>query len=276
MTGMTKFSEESELIDHSQPVLLEIDGPVAKVRFNRPDAMNAINVAMAQAFLSACLSIAEQPEIRVVVVSGEGPCFMAGGDIACFHQDLKRAPDTARAIIDPLNEALSILAGLAQPVIASVHGAVAGAGVSLMLACDLAIAAENARFNLAYARIGASLDGSGSWSLPRVVGLRKAMELALLSETLDSTAAHSLGLVNRVVPAQTLHAETDALAQRLAAGPTMAYGRIKHLLRTASSNGLEEQMAAERAAFCAGASDRDFREGIGAFFQKRSPIFVGH
>lgn len=257
------------------PVLYQQDGAVAHIRFNRPEVLNAMDVATALAFRNICLRLADAPYLRVVVISAQGPAFMAGGDIGRFHADLPGAPEMARAIIEPLNEALALLAGIAQPVIVSCHGAVAGAGVSIALAGDLAIAADNTRFGFAYARIGASLDGSLSWSLPRVVGLRRAMQLALLAETVDADEALKLGLVNKVVAAAQLAEETLALARRLAQGPTFAFGRIKHLLRTSFDNGLAAQMDAERVAFCQCATTADFGEGIDAFFGKRKAEFNG-
>jgi 2-(1,2-epoxy-1,2-dihydrophenyl)acetyl-CoA isomerase len=248
---------------------------VVRIRFDRPDRLNAMDVAMAQAFHRACEAIAADRTARVVLISGAGRAFMAGGDLNTFFADLPRAPETARALIDPLHAALATLAQIDAPVVASLHGAVAGAGVSLALAADLAIAADDTRFTLAYARIGMSCDGSSSWSLPRVVGLRRAMEIALLADPLDAATAFHYGMVNRVVPAADLAAQTEALAARLAAGPTLAYGRIRRLLRTSFERDLPAQMAAERDAFCASAATRDFGEGLAAFFGKRTPVFEG-
>lgn len=261
----------------SAPLLFERDGAIAHLRFNRPAALNAIDRAMAQSLLDACRELADcgTDRLRLVVLSGEGKAFMAGGDLASFHADLAAAPQTAAAIIEPLHQALAILAALPQPVLGSLHGAVAGAGVSLALACDLCIAADDTVFNLAYTRIGASPDGSASWSLPRVVGLRKAMELLLLSEAVDATEAQRLGLVNRVAPRARLEQETAALAARLAGGPTFAYGQAKHLLRASLGNGLLAQMQAEQQAFCACAGSADFAEGLQAFFGKRRAVFSG-
>ncbi len=257
------------------PILLEQDGGIFRMRFNRPAVLNAINPQVAEAFLAACRTIAAAAGVRVVVLSGEGRAFMAGGDLACFHADHPRADETARAILTPLHEGLAILAELPQPVLASLHGAVAGAGVSLALASDLAIAADDARFTLAYSRIGASVDASASWSLPRAVGLRKAMEIAILAETFDAAEALRLGLVARVIPAEALAKETAALANRLAAGPTFAYGQIKRLLRASFDNGLRQQMAFEQEAFCACARTADFAEGVAAFMGRRQPKYEG-
>jgi 2-(1,2-epoxy-1,2-dihydrophenyl)acetyl-CoA isomerase len=252
------------------------DGAIGRLVLNRPLVLNALDEAMALALRNACREAQECQGLRVIVLSGEGRSFMAGGDLARFHADLPGAGRTAVALIQPLNDALAILAALPQPVLASVHGPVAGAGVSLMLGCDLAIAADTTTFNLAYARVGASLDGSSSWTLPRVVGLRKALELALLAETVDAAEALRLGLVNRVVAANELADCTEQLARRLAAGPTVAYGHIKLLLRAAGTSSLQEQMDAERDFFSRGARSADFKEGVEAFFARRPAAFTGN
>lgn len=259
----------------SAPVLLDRDGAVARLRLNRPTVLNALDEPTAQAFLAAVRAVADDPAARVLVISGNGRGFMAGGDLARFQADPERGADTARAIIGPLHEALRIMQALPLPVLASVHGPVAGAGMSLAMATDLCIAADDAKFTLAYARIGASLDGSSSWYLPRLVGLRRAMEIALLADTIDAAEALRVGLVNRVVPAAQREAETDALAARLADGPTAAYGRIKGLLYRSGTADFADQLAAEEESFTALAGTADFREGIAAFFGKRGARFDG-
>jgi 2-(1,2-epoxy-1,2-dihydrophenyl)acetyl-CoA isomerase len=259
----------------NSPLLFERDGAVARIRFNRPAALNAIDRDMAQSLLEVSRSLLGADWLRAVVISGEGKAFMAGGDLVRFQADLEAAPRTAAEIIEPLHKALSILAALPQPVLGSLHGAVAGAGVSLALACDICIAADDTMFNLAYSRIGASPDGSASWSLPRIVGLRKALELVLLSDTVDAAEALRLGMVNRVVPRAALEKETAALATRLASGPTFAYGQSKQLLRGSLGRGLGQQLEAEQRAFCACAGSADFAEGLDAFFNKRAAAFQG-
>ena len=257
------------------PVLLDREGGVARLRLNRPTVLNALDEATALAFLAAVRAVADDASVRVLVISGNGRGFMAGGDLGRFQADPDRGADIARAIIGPLHDALLRLQALPIPVLASVHGPVAGAGMSLAMATDLCIAADDAKFTLAYARIGASPDGSGSYYLTRLVGLRRAMEIALLAETIDAAEALRLGLVNRVVPAADLAAETDALAERLANGPTTAYGRIKGLLHRSSTADLADQLAAEEESFAALAGTEDFREGIAAFFGKRGACFHG-
>lgn len=258
------------------PILLDIAEGIARIRFNRPQVLNAIDEPAVLALKAAVDKVAKDESVRVVVLSGEGRAFLAGGDVGRFHAAGRDAPKVVNAIIDPFHHAILTLAAMPAPVIASLHGAVAGAGVSVALAADLAIAADDIKLTLAYTRIGTSPDGSASFSLPRVVGLRKAMEIALLSDTLDAAEALRLGLVNKVVPAADLKSETDILAQRLAAGPTLAYGRIKHLLRASFGHSLSDQLHAERDAFVACAGTRDFAEGAAAFVEKRAPKFEGH
>ncbi|WP_326539571.1 enoyl-CoA hydratase/isomerase family protein [Pseudorhodoferax sp.] len=248
------------------------DGAVAVLRFNRPAVLNALDVAMAEAFLAAVRKVAADAGVRAVLLCGAGRGFMAGGDLAV----LEAGPQAgAQALIDPLHEALRVLDGLAAPVVAQVHGVAAGAGLSLMLQADFVLAAEGTRFNLAYVNIGASCDVGASWALPRWVGLRRALEIALLGDTLDAAAAERLGLVNRVLPADALAGEAMALAQRLAHGPTVALGHLRRLMRSSWDRALPEQLDAEAAAFQACAASDDFRAGVAAFFAKAEPAFRG-
>ncbi|SFV12657.1 enoyl-CoA hydratase/isomerase family protein [Pseudoduganella namucuonensis] len=258
-----------------QAVLLEREGAIARIVLNRPAVLNAVDVEMAEALLAAIKAVAGDPAVRVVVLKGAGKAFMAGGNLACFQADPAQAERSAERLIRPLNEAVLALTQLPVPVIASLRGPVAGAGVSLALACDLAVAADNVSFNLAYARIGASPDVSGSWYLPRIVGLRKAMEIALLTGTVEAAEAGALGLVNRVVAAGRLDEETDCLARRLASGATAALGATKRLLHESHTRGLAEQLEAERAAFCACTRTGDFAEGVAAFYARRGAEFTG-
>ena len=254
------------------PLLLERNGAIATLRFNRPEALNAINVPMANAFLTAVQSIAADPGVRAVVLRGNGRGFMAGGDLATLRADPVQG---AIDILTPLNAALQLLAQMNAPVIAQVHGAAAGAGLSLVLMADYVIAAEGTRFNLAYINLGTSCDVGASWALPRIVGVRQALEIALLGEAFTADDALRLGLVNRVVPGAELDSATAALAQRLASGPTLAYGAMKRLMRASMDHTLPEQLAAEKDAFVHCAGTEDFRAGVEAFHQRQSPQFVG-
>lgn len=256
-------------------VLLTIEDGVAEICFNRPKVLNALNLDACTALLAACEKLARASELRVVVLRGEGSSFMAGGDLSQFR-DASDRPAFTRQILEPLNASLLILDELPVPVIAGVQGAAAGAGASIALAADLVIAAEDAKFIMAYARVGTSLDGGSTWALPRLIGLRRAMEMALLAEPVTASQALTMGLINRVVPLAELQNETKSLARRLAAGPTAAYGKIKRLLRDAGTQEYPVQLKAELEAFASCAATSDFGEGLAAFFAKRAAVFRGN
>ncbi|MDB5819088.1 MAG: Enoyl-CoA hydratase [Rhizobacter sp.] len=258
--------------NNDAPLTAWRDGAIANIRFNRPAALNAIDVDMAQGMLDACRAIAADKSVRVVVLSGAGRAFMAGGDLPTLRSEPIEGP---KALIGRIHPALEILAALPVPVLASVQGAVAGAGLGIMLACDLAIAADNARFSIAYPLIGTSADCASSWGLAKHLGLRQALEIALLAEPVDATNALRLGLVNRVVTLAELEAATQAMADRLAASATVALGQLKRLLRTAGERDFEGQLAAEADAFLVCAQTDDFREGVSAFLDKRRATFKG-
>ncbi|WP_233259727.1 enoyl-CoA hydratase-related protein [Ramlibacter sp. WS9] len=248
------------------------EGAVAHLRFNHAEQRNAIDVQFAAAFSRACQAIADDPEVRAVWISGEGRAFMVGGDLASMRGNARAV---AERLIAGMHGGLRLLAGLRAPVVASVHGAVAGGGLGVMLAADLVVAADNTRLSFAYPGIGASCDCGASWALPRAVGLNKALEIALLGPTLDAAQALQIGLVNRVVPEADLQAETRRLVERLANGPTRAYGRIRQLMRGAFDNELGAQLDAENDGFLECADTKDFAEGVEAFFHKRAPVFTG-
>ena len=258
--------------DPQAPLLFSVTDGIARLRFNRPTQLNALDLPTATAFETACRAIADDARVRVVVVSGEGRGFGAGGDLQSFRGDAAAA---AIAIMEPMHAGVRILTALDAPVLASLHGVVAGGAMSLALACDLAIAAEGTKFNLAYVNIGASCDVSASYNLPRQIGLRNALWVALMGETFDAAEALRIGLVNKVVAADQLAAETERLATRLAGGATLAMGRLKRLMRASATNDLDTQLDLERDAFRVGTQTDDFREGLDAFFAKRKPAFKG-
>ena len=267
---MSAIVEDAE-IDPGRAVLLRREGAVAHVRFNRPALLNAIDPTLALQFRRACEQLAGDDSVRAVVLSGEGRAFMAGGDLGAMHADVSVVPD----IIANMHAGLLRLAELSAPVIASVHGQVAGGGFGVALACDLCIAAAGTRFTMAYPLIGTNSDCGTSWGLARMLGVRRAMEVALLSEPIEASDALRLGLVNRVVPADELAAATRELAARLASGPTLAYGNLKRLLREAGGRSLAQQLDAEAEGFLRCTATADFAEGVAAFLQKRPPRFDG-
>ncbi|WP_370680391.1 enoyl-CoA hydratase/isomerase family protein [Comamonas sp. GB3 AK4-5] len=254
------------------PLLLERDGAIATLTFHRPEALNAINVPMAQAFLQTMQQLAADATLRCLVLRGAGRGFMAGGDLATLADNPAQG---AADLLGPLNQAVELLAQINAPVIAQVHGVAAGAGLSLMLQADFIYAAEGTRFNLAYINIGTSCDVGASWALPRRVGLTRALEIAMLGETLDCPTAERLGLINRTLPPAELDTAVQGLAQRLAAGPTQALGQMRRLMRSGMYNDLPTQLAAETQAFMACAHGPDLRHGIAAFQAKQKPSFQG-
>ena len=261
--------------DENPAVLVEIDEGIGRMRLNRPKVLNAFDLTLAAGMMDAVERFKADSSVRVIVISGEGRGFVAGGDLMTFKNAGADSPVAARRLIPPIHDVLKLLTALPIPVIASVHGPVAGAGVSLTLACDLVIASDDANFTMAYSKVGTSPDVGATWSLPRVVGLRKAMELTLLSEKIDAHEALRLGIVNRVVPAGELVEETTKLARRVAIGATHAYGQSKKLLISAFDRTLTEQLDAEVDSFASCAATADFQEGISAFFEKRSAKFLG-
>lgn len=259
----------------SDKLRLTIDAHVATLAFNRPAVLNALDDEMIRAFREGCERLAADESVRCVVLKGEGAAFVAGGDVAMFRSKLDELPALSLRLARELNFGILALRRMPKPVIASVHGAVAGAGVSIMAACDLAIAADDARFAAAYSAIGTSPDGGATYFLSRCLGPRRALEFLLLSEPVDAARALALGLVNRVVPAAELERETQALAARLAAGPTLAHAQTKRLIDEAAGTGFDAQLEAEAQAFSRCAGSEDMREGVNAFIEKRRPSFRG-
>lgn len=255
------------------PLTCSVEAAVATIAFNRPQVMNALDENAIIALRAACERVRDDKAVRAVVLRGNGPAFVAGGDIAWFYANLHNMPTLVPRMAAELHHAILALRAAPKPVLASVHGAVAGAGMSLLAAADLAIAADDTKFSLAYTRLGTSPDGGATWFLSRLVGQRRALELMLLADVFDAATALQAGLVNRVVPPADFSAETQRLAQRLAAGPTRAYAETKALLNQSFTTPLAEQLEAEAAAFARCAVTGDFAEGVTAFVEKRKPSF---
>jgi 2-(1,2-epoxy-1,2-dihydrophenyl)acetyl-CoA isomerase len=256
-------------------LLFDIRDHVAHITLNRPDAANSINEDMGKDLMHAALRCDEDPEIRAVLLSGAGKIFSGGGDLKAFISKGDQLPYHIKEITTYLHAAMSRLTRMDAPVVAAVHGAVAGAGMSIAIACDIVVAAETTRFMVAYTRAGLVPDGSSTYFLPRIVGLKRALELTLTNRMFSAQEALQWGLITRVVPDNELLAQARAIAVQLAAGPTRAYGISKRLLHSGWMETLETQMENESQAIANSARTLDAREGITAFLEKRPPKFKG-
>ena len=259
-----------------ETLLFERRGAVAVVTLNRPDAANALNPAMTAELAAAAVACDADDAVRAVVLTGTGDkLFCGGGDLQSFAE----AGDGARAMVlemtKNLHSAASRFARLDAPVLVALNGTAGGGGMSLALAGDLLFAAEGAKLTMAYTRAGLSPDGSSTYFLARIVGLRRAAELALLNRVLSAQEALEWGLVNRVLPADELMPAAMETAGRLAAGPTRAFGTAKRLLLDGFAQSLDTQMEYESRGIADCLSSADGREGVRAFLDKRKPVFRG-
>lgn len=256
-------------------LLFEVRDNVAHITLNRPEAANSLNAELAQDFMHAVLRCDEDPEVRAVVLTGAGRMFCAGGDLKSFAAQGEHLPYHLKEVTTYFHAAISRMARMDPPVVAAVNGVAAGAGMSLACAGDIVLAGESARFTMAYTRAGLTPDGSSTYFLPRIVGLKRALELTLTNRTLSAEEAREWGIVTRVVPDAALLDEAGALAAQLAAGATKALGAAKRLLHSGWAETLETQMEHESQTIARMARTADGREGIDAFLSKRTPAFKG-
>lgn len=250
---------------------------VRLLTLNRPESFNALNVELKEALIAALRGAAADDSVRAVVISGAGKSFCVGQDLK-EHVALLQAEDPAplKTVEEHYNPMVRAVATMPKPVIAAVHGSAAGAGASLAYACDLRIAADDAKFLMAFANVGLSTDSGVSWTLPRLVGHGRAMEMLLLAEPVAAERALEIGMVNRVVAAGTAVQSAMELAERMAAGPTSAYARIKETVLAAAAEGLDEALEVEAGAQAEAGNTRDHHEAVDAFVNKRPPEFTGH
>ena len=258
-----------------QHLLLERRDHVATITLNRPDAYNALDLELGRELFHASLEVDEDTDVRCVVITGAGKAFCAGGDVKGFVDNLPRIGILVKELTTYLHGAVSRLTRSPKPVIMAVNGVAAGGGLSFALSGDLVVAAESARFTMAYSKIAATPDGSSSYFLPRLVGLRRALELYLTNRVLSAREALDWGLITRVVPDAELRTAVETLAHELAAGPTLAIGGAKRLFHQSTWESLETQMELEAQAIAASGHTADFREGVTAFANKKTPTFHG-
>lgn len=262
-----------------QHVLSEVKDGIGTITLNRPEVLNALSAQMTEGLIEITRAFEKDPAVRCVVIRGAGEHFMAGGDIKGFHKSLTEDRERHLANFEmrvvKAHQAIYQIRRMNKPVLASVQGAAAGFGLSLILNCDLAIASEDSFFTLAYRHIGLSADGGATYFLPRVVGERKALEIALLGERFTASEAKANNILNWVVPKDQLAAETEKMARKLADGPTFALGVAKKLIRNSFDNSWDEHSHREAEGLAACAATEDHFEGLNAFLEKRKANFKG-
>jgi 2-(1,2-epoxy-1,2-dihydrophenyl)acetyl-CoA isomerase len=259
-----------------EKITLQSSDGIATITLNRPEAYNALDMQLAREFHEAIITCSEDEAVRVVVITGSGRAFCAGGDVKGFCEQIDTIGVHVKRLTTEMHGAISRLVRMPKPSIMAVNGVAAGGGMSLALAGDLVLATESARFTMAYTQIGASPDGSSSFFLPRLVGVKRALELTFLNPVLSARQAMEWGLVTRVFTDEQFRQEVQHIATQLAQGPTQAYGHAKALFYSSTSETLETQMEREAQLIAASGKTADFREGIFAFVEKRQPTFQGH
>jgi 2-(1,2-epoxy-1,2-dihydrophenyl)acetyl-CoA isomerase len=253
----------------------EVKDGVGLIRLNRPDDGNALTLEMAGELLEVALRCDEDPGVRAVVLTGSGKMFCAGGDLNAFAAQGERVSAYMKEVTQVFHAAISRFNWMDAPVIGAINGTAAGGGLSLALATDIAIAAESAKFTMAYTRVGLAPDGGSTYFLARLVGLRRAKEMVLLNSVLSAKQALDWGLINQVVADDLVLPTALDLARQLAQGPTRSLGEAKRLILSGSTESLESQMEKESRAIAALVGSADGQEGIAAFLGKRTPEFSG-
>ena len=260
----------------TSPVQYVVDGAVATITLDRPDAMNSLNTATKVALRDHVLSAAGDPAVRAVVLTGSGRAFCVGQDLR-EHADALASgtADLGQTVLDHYNPIAITLATMPKPVVAAVNGIAAGAGAAFAFACDVRIVADTAGFNLAFAAIGLSCDSGSSWVLPRLVGWARARELLLLPRTVAAEEALAWGLATEVVPADAVLERSIELARQFAAGPTQAYAAIREALEYSATHTLAESAANEAALMRRTGATDDHRGAVTAFLAKAPATFEG-
>jgi 2-(1,2-epoxy-1,2-dihydrophenyl)acetyl-CoA isomerase len=257
-------------------LLFDVREHVAHITLNRPEVSNAMNLEMAREFYEAAFECEQRSDVRAVLITGAGRAFCSGGDVKSFSA---KEPGELRAYYRRLtlllHQGIHRFSRMHAPVVMAVNGVAGGGGMSLACAGDIVLAAESARFTMAYTKMGLTPDGSSTYYLPRIIGLRRTVELALTNRVLSAREAETIGLVTRVIPDDQLMAHAQTLAAELAEGPTLAYGGVKRLLYGAINTSLAEQMEFETEWLTDMAGTADVQEGIAAFLAKRPPRFNG-
>lgn len=254
-------------------VLLSRSGEIATITLNRPEAMNSMNKDLVDELIAALTQAKDDPQARVVVLTGAGKAFCAGGDL--FYLASLSEPIAAHRFIAQAGQIIGLIMGMEKPVIAMVNGVAAGAGFNIAMACDIVIAAKSVKFAQSFAKVGLVPDCGGFYLLPRVVGVHKAKELMFTADLIDAATALQLGVLNQVVEDAELAATVDKLAGRLAAGAPIALAFIKKMVNRSGGLDLASALAFEEDMQCICMQTSDHQEGVTAFKEKRPPVFQG-
>ncbi|WP_209124914.1 enoyl-CoA hydratase/isomerase family protein [Alkalihalobacillus sp. BA299] len=257
----------------NQSVVLSVENNVGIVTLNRLEVGNAIDLQMAKALLDVAISCSENDDIRAVVITGAGNKFSVGGDLKSFAKEGEEIASHLKHVTAYLHQAISYFARMNKPFIGAVNGIAAGAGMSLACACDLVYASDHAKFVMAYNKIGLTPDGSGSYFLPRIVGMKRALELMYTNRILNAHEANEWGIVNHVIAEEQLMNVVIELAESLAKGPMNAFGATKKLFAHSLQETLESQMAIESTQLAERSISQEGQEGISAFLEKREPNY---
>ncbi len=257
----------------SEILRYELQDGIATLTLNRPDRYNAFNNDLSFQFIDALKKVRRDPEVRVIVLTGEGKAF-------CSGQDLKDVQGKSRSLGESVekryNPMVRLITQTEKPFICKMNGVAAGAGASIALACDYVVAADSAKMVWAFANIGLVLDSGSSYFLPRLVGRQKAFELATLGEKITAAQALDMGLVNKVVPRDELDAAVQPIAEHYAKAPTKAIGLIKRMLTRSFNSSLDEMLEMEKHGQEIAGRTEDYKEGVNAFNEKRKPVYKGH
>jgi 2-(1,2-epoxy-1,2-dihydrophenyl)acetyl-CoA isomerase len=260
-----------------QAVTYAVTDGVGTITLNRPDAMNSLDVATKVALRDAVGAAADDPAVRCVVLTGSGRAFCVGQDLKEHVEVLRRGSrdELFSTVPEHYNPIVTSIATMPKPVVAAVNGVAAGAGASLAFACDFRILADTAGFNLAFTGIALSCDTGSSWTLPRLVGRAKALELLYFPRTIGAEEAAQLGLATKVVPAAELHAEVASMAQTLATGPTVAFGAVRRAVAYSAGHDLASSLGFEAEMMALTGATQDHAGAVSSFIAKEKPTFEG-
>ncbi len=257
----------------STPLTLEFDQKLAIITFTNPSRGNALDLAMARAFAAAVEQVAENPQVRALLITAQGRQFCVGGDVNSMADASRPLTDTLRELLEPVHTAMALLKSFSFPVVCALNGAVGGGGIGLALCGDLVLAAASMKLRGGYSAIGLTPDVGGSWFITRRAGAARAKEIFLTNRPFSADECLRIGLIDAVHPDEELHAAALKLAHQLASGPVDAQARIKSLIDHAHHRTLQQQLDAERDAMYASGESADGREGVRAFIEKRAPKF---